>query len=221
MFSENLKVGQFLQKGFQSEHLYTTLERFEVVLSPTFDLNLFFFNYRAVIIYCHNQEILQKIFQLFSTLKIKFLIVVLSDFNINFKEFIKEENNIIYFVKPFNFRFITAEIKFQLFQSTETVPRKSLKFRDIVMNLETHEVFYKEEKIFLRNKEFELLHFLMVNEGKLLSRLTILENVWDLNANFFTNTVDVHISRLRKALKISNLDHSYIQTVPCSGYIFS
>ena len=59
---------------------------------------------------------------------------------------------------------------------------------------------------------------MMLNEGKVLSRETILENVWDRNANIFTNTVDVHINKLRKKIKT---DEKFIRTIPCSGYLIA
>lgn len=71
----------------------------------------------------------------------------------------------------------------------------------------------------LRNKEFTLLEFFMLNKGKILTRTTILEHVWDRNAHFASNTVDVHINRLRKKID-EPFGEKLIHTVPCVGYIF-
>jgi DNA-binding response OmpR family regulator len=59
----------------------------------------------------------------------------------------------------------------------------------------------------------------MSHPGKLLTRNTILEDVWDQNTNLMTNTVDVHVSQLRKKIK-KYTGMSYIKTIPCLGYVF-
>lgn len=71
----------------------------------------------------------------------------------------------------------------------------------------------------LRNKEFALLEFFMLNRGKVVTRTMILEAVWDRNAMMTSNTVDVHIARLRKKLRGRN-GKSLIRTVHCIGYKF-
>lgn len=71
----------------------------------------------------------------------------------------------------------------------------------------------------LRNKEFCLLNYFFLNPGRVLTRTEILEEVWDRNIFCETNTVDVHVSILRRKLRRFSLDYS-IRTVPCVGYIF-
>ena len=74
-------------------------------------------------------------------------------------------------------------------------------------------------KVFLRNKEFTLLMYFIENMGRVLSRTQILEDVWDRNILCPTNTVDVHVSSLRRKFKkYANKD--YIKTVHCVGYLF-
>ncbi len=78
----------------------------------------------------------------------------------------------------------------------------------------------RSNKIFrLRNKEFSLLEFFIINRGKILTRNLILEHVWDRNANFASNTVDVHINRLRQKIDVP-FREKLIHTVPCVGYVF-
>jgi two-component system, OmpR family, response regulator len=72
-----------------------------------------------------------------------------------------------------------------------------LKVWDLKMDLVAHTVKRGRTKIVLNRKEFALLEYLMRNPGKLLTRQMILEHVWDMNADPFTNTVDVHIRFLR------------------------
>lgn len=71
----------------------------------------------------------------------------------------------------------------------------------------------------LRNKEFSLLSYFMKNIGLVLTREQIVREVWDREATIFTNTVDVHIHKLRK--KIDNdAKRRLIRTIPCIGYQF-
>jgi len=69
----------------------------------------------------------------------------------------------------------------------------------------------------LRKKHFELLQFFIANKNQILSRFTILENVWGPKANPFSNTVDVHIAGLRKI--INTKENTYLKTVHTAGYI--
>ncbi len=105
-----------------------------------------------------------------------------------------------------------------IFHDRERIDNSVLKIRELELNRETHEINFQGQSIYLRNKEFALLELLMLNEGRVLSRETILENVWDYNANIFTNTVDVHINKLRKKI---NAQEKFIRTIPCSGYLIS
>ena len=89
----------------------------------------------------------------------------------------------------------------------------------IKLNTSSHKVFVKDSPVFLRNKEFALLEYFMQNMGKVLSRTQILEDVWDRNICCPTNTVDVHVSSLRKKVG-KYFGNGFIRTVHCVGYIF-
>ncbi len=89
----------------------------------------------------------------------------------------------------------------------------------LFLDIESRKFFVKEKNISLRNKEFCLLKYFMTNIGKVLSRTQILEEVWDRNICCPTNTVDVHVSSLRRKLKKSAKE-DFIKTVHCVGYIF-
>ncbi len=126
-------------------------------------------------------------------------------------------HNIIVYHKPFPLRRIASEIRFMLFSQMDNFKGDLLVVRDLQLDVAAHSVKCRNKTIYLRNREFALLHYMMANRGKSLSRNRILENVWDRNANILTNTVDVHISQLRK--KIEKKDKKYIRTIPCSGYM--
>ena len=74
------------------------------------------------------------------------------------------------------------------------------------------------QTVSLSPTEYRLMEYFMKNPRKVLSRIQILENVWDINFNMGTNVVDVYINYLRKKLDKTNLT-LYIQTVFGMGYI--
>jgi two-component system copper resistance phosphate regulon response regulator CusR len=88
----------------------------------------------------------------------------------------------------------------------------------VVMDLESHTVKLGRKTIRLSRKEFSLLEYLMRHAGKVLTRDMIMEHVWDMNADPFTNTVDVHIRLLRN--KLGEGSTKLIQTVHGYGYKF-
>lgn len=90
---------------------------------------------------------------------------------------------------------------------------------DICINRNSHTVNNQIKSVYLRKKEFDLLCFLAQNKGKVISRSTILDEVWDMNAKVVTNTVDVHVSKIRKILKDEFGVSSLIKTIPCCGYL--
>lgn len=92
-----------------------------------------------------------------------------------------------------------------------------LQFGDMLLDRRYRQLQIGDRTILLRNKEFALLEFLMLHPQKLLCRNTILESVWDINKTFMTNTVDVHIGKLRRILGEEN---DVIKTVHSIGYIF-
>ena len=89
-----------------------------------------------------------------------------------------------------------------------------LGYRDIRMDLEKRKAYLDQEEIELTYKEFELLHFLIINEGIVLTRDSLMEEVWGFDYSGETRTVDVHIRSLRQKLE----DRDYIKTVRNVGY---
>jgi len=124
------------------------------------------------------------------------------------------------FIRPYSFGGIASEMRYFIYQLKDRDSESRLIIRDLELDLTRHEVRLGKRPVNLRHREFALLHFLMMNTGKVLSRTTILENVWDRNASISTNTVDVHISQLRKKLD-KTFNQKYIYTIPCSGYLLS
>ncbi len=84
---------------------------------------------------------------------------------------------------------------------------------------DSRKFFIKNNAISLKNKEFTLMKYFMKNIGKVITRARLLEEVWDRNIFCITNTVDVHVSKLRQKLN-KHLDQDVIKTIHCVGYIF-
>jgi len=93
---------------------------------------------------------------------------------------------------------------------------KPIKIKNYLLNPDNQSLTIHGIEIFLRKKEFNLLHFMLINNGSVIDRTTILERVWGVKSNPFTNTVDVHMSHLRKKLVEKNIN--IIKTVHSVGY---
>lgn len=89
------------------------------------------------------------------------------------------------------------------------------------IDLNSHSITDGSKSVLLRRKEYELILYLARNRGKLVSRERLLEEVWDFNSMLKTNTVDVHVSRIRKIIRDNFGVDKVIITVPCAGYMIS
>jgi len=124
-----------------------------------------------------------------------------------------------YLVKPFEFRELLARIRSLLKRiSVAETGGNILTLRDLKVNLNTYEVTRSEKKIDLTQKEFALLVYLLRNKGKVVSRLEIAENVWDINFDTGTNIIDVYVNFLRKKMD-KDFSQKLIHTQTGIGYI--
>ncbi len=120
-----------------------------------------------------------------------------------------------YVAKPFNLKILSARVT-ALLRRTNGLAEE-IQVGDLTYNKTTYEVTVKGEKVELTNKEFELLGYMILNKGIVLSRDDILNNVWHYDYFGDVRTIDTHIKKLRAKL----LDcGSYIQTVRSVGYKF-
>jgi len=119
-----------------------------------------------------------------------------------------------YLTKPFSIVELLARIR-ALLRREKKITGPKITIADIVMDTLAHTATRAGKLLPLNRKEFTLLEYLMRNPGTTLTRAMILEHVWDMNADPFTNTVDVHIRRLRA--KIPEIS-SQLQTVRNVGY---
>lgn len=121
-----------------------------------------------------------------------------------------------YMTKPFSFKELMARIN-ALLRRPEKVEHTTLRIGDLTADIEGRAVTRGNKKLHLTTKEFSLLEYFLRNRGKALSRQEILEHVWDINADPFTNTIETHILTLRNKIE-SKKGERIIQTVPGVGY---
>lgn len=122
-----------------------------------------------------------------------------------------------YLTKPFKFAELSARVK-ALLRRKQGITYAILKFADVEMNLEAKTVHRAGIAIKLTAKEFKLLEYFLRNPGKVISRLTLLEKVWDLDFDTGTNVVDVYIKYLRNKID-KDQDVKLIHTLIGMGYV--
>ena len=125
-----------------------------------------------------------------------------------------------YLTKPFSPRELIARIKALLRRRSPELINEPIIIDALVLDPGSHKVQVDSKKINIGPTEFKLLHFLMKNSDRVYSRNQILDKIWGNKSVIDDRTVDVHIKRLRAALKNSHYD-KMIQTVRGSGYRFS
>ncbi len=121
-----------------------------------------------------------------------------------------------YLAKPFSFAELLARVN-ALLRREKKITGPILTVADLEMDTHTRTVRRGGKRIELNRKEFALLEYLMRNPGTNLTRAMILEHVWDMNADPFTNTVDVHIRFLRGKMD-EGFKKKLIKTVHGFGY---
>lgn len=124
-----------------------------------------------------------------------------------------------YVTKPFSYEELMARIN-ALLRRPKKVVSSIYKSKDLSLNTDTCEVSRNGKRIYLTRKEFSLLELLMKNEGKVLSRGSIMDHVWDMNMDPFSNTLETHIMNVRKKISDTKANR-IIMNVPGRGYKIS
>ena len=122
-----------------------------------------------------------------------------------------------YLVKPFPISELLARVRAVLRRGSK-IETEIISLSGFTLNHSSFRVFKNKKEIKLRRKEYDLLYCFMHNPNRVLSRSLLLEKIWDMNADPFTNTVDVHVKNLRK--KIGDAKGALIRTVYGRGYEF-
>jgi two-component system OmpR family response regulator len=122
-----------------------------------------------------------------------------------------------YLSKPFSYVELSARVKALLRRPRDIIKGDVFCIDDLTLDTKKRTVIRDGKKIHLTPKEFFLLEFLMRNRGTVMPRMAILEHVWDLEADLFTNTIETHIATIRKKINFRN-KRDLIQTISSGGY---
>ncbi|MBQ5564976.1 MAG: response regulator transcription factor [Clostridia bacterium] len=122
-----------------------------------------------------------------------------------------------YVTKPFHNEELLARIAARLRNQNETSDSNELVYKNITLNNSNYTVTCCGKTVELSKHEFALLKLLMENPNRTCTKSMIYDNVWDYENSADDNTLNVHISKLRKKLKQYS-DEDYIETVWGIGY---
>lgn len=127
-----------------------------------------------------------------------------------------------YLAKPFAFSELLARIEALQRRGPASTQEVTTSFAcaDLHMDLLTRRVERAGNRIDLQPREFRLLELLIRNQGQVVTRTMMLEEVWDYHFDPGTNVIDVHISRLRKKID-EGAEIPLLHTVRGAGYMLS
>lgn len=120
-----------------------------------------------------------------------------------------------YLKKPFSVMELISRVKAML-RRTATMQQEAIVFNEIEINNVRHSCSVNGNEVTLTYKEHELLKYLVINKGVVMSRDSIMEKVWGTDYEGETRTVDMHIKTLRQKLGSAG---DYIKTVRNVGYV--
>lgn len=118
-----------------------------------------------------------------------------------------------YLIKPFNLSELLARVR-AIIRRSHQLTTNTVQIGGLRIDLAAKQVFRDGELIVMTAREFSILELLVVNRGKLVSRTTIYNHIFDENDDSFSNSIDVHVSHIRK-----KLGFSLIETRRGLGYI--
>ncbi len=123
-----------------------------------------------------------------------------------------------YVTKPFHNDELLARISARLRKNVNVSVNETLIYKDIVLNPTDYSVTCQGKPVELSKHEFALLKLLMENPNRTCTKSVIYDTVWDYENSADDNTLNVHVSKLRKKLKECNPNEEYIETVWGIGY---
>ena len=123
-----------------------------------------------------------------------------------------------YLVKPFAFSELLVRIQALIRRSNAVVESSQLTYGDLSLDLFRHEAYRCGEKIDLPQREFALLEYLLRNAERPVSKIMIMEHIWDFNFDPQTNVVDVLVCRLRNKID-KDFSKKLIHTIRGIGYV--
>ena len=122
-----------------------------------------------------------------------------------------------YLGKPFEFQELLLRIR-ALTRRNGSNLKQVLRLADLELNLDTKTVTRSGKRIDLTTREYALIEYMMLNKGKIISRVDISERVWSLNYDTTSNVIDVYISYLRKKID-KGFSPKLLHTIVGMGYV--
>lgn len=122
-----------------------------------------------------------------------------------------------YMVKPFDVAELVARVRLRLKRAEAGSGDRRLRCADLELDVERHLAMRGDQQIHLSPTEFKLLHFLLVNTGRVLTRSQILDRVWSYDYDGDPAIVDTYMSYLRK--KVDIVEPRLIHTVRGVGFV--
>lgn len=122
--------------------------------------------------------------------------------------------------KPFSPRELLSRVQAALRRATGHQSTRVLRHGDLKVDLDALRVTVKDDTMPLGQTEFKILQFMLTNPNRVFSREQLLDSIWGINNFVEERTVDVHILRLRKALRAHGIN-KLIETVRGAGYRLS
>jgi two-component system, OmpR family, copper resistance phosphate regulon response regulator CusR len=123
-----------------------------------------------------------------------------------------------YLTKPFEFKELLARLRALARRSADNGNSEKLSIADLEMDLDSKMVTRAGKPINLTAREFSLLHYLLRNRGRVVSRVDITENVWETSFDTGSNVIDVYINFLRKKID-RGFPSKLIHTLVGMGYV--
>ncbi len=126
-----------------------------------------------------------------------------------------------YVTKPFSPRELVARVKAVLRRTSageKQTGGEQITVGSLVIDTARHEVYVNGQQVELTPKEFELLHFLARNAGRVMTRDALLNHIWGYTYDGDTRIVDVHLSHLREKIEPNPKNPVYIKTIRGVGY---
>ncbi len=145
------------------------------------------------------------------------IIILTGEFDTSTKVSLLESGADDFIVKPFDFKELTARIDAVSRRQSRPQLKKILTHKDLIVDTERQEVTRAGISVKLRKKEFQILEYLLLHKGRILTREMILSHAWGHDTTSWKGTIDVHVKHLRDKMD-RPFNEAYIKTVYGLGY---
>lgn len=127
-----------------------------------------------------------------------------------------------YVTKPFNAEELAARVKAILHrtQPPDKAPMNVYRIGNVEINFSTHQASRGDDEVNFTALEFDILRYLIQNRGRTVTRRQLLRDVWGIEQEIITRTVDRHIASVRKKIEKDPNEPEHIETVYGLGYRF-